>query len=333
MIRSSMMKDKREIWIFAEFKDGRITKGFEELLCKSRNLFEIGATVVSAVVLGNSVEDQIAQVKEYGVDKVYAVEHMKLTEYNCDYYKVAMEYLIKKHNPDIILFGATVIGAELAPSVAARMRTGLAAHCVDITAEEEKVSFWVPAFGGNVIGEILIPDNTPQMASVKPGILGVFDYVKSECTEIFKEEVPELDHKQSVVELVGFTPKDKSGVSLEDAEIVVCAGRGVTSEETWKKLNEFATRIHASVGYTRSLIDRGFVEDETNMIGTSGKSIKPNIYIGIGVSGATHHVCGMNKSKTIININKDSNAKIFEISDYKVGAKSEDILTALLEKI
>jgi len=328
-----MMKDNREIWIFAEFKDGRITKGFEELLCKSRNLFERGATVVSAVVLGNSTEDQIAQVKEYGVDKIYAVEHTKLIDYNCDYYKVAMEHLIRKHNPDIMLFGATVIGAELAPSVAARLRTGLAAHCVDITAEEEEVSFWVPAFGGNVIGEILIPDHTPQMASVKPGILGVSEYVKSECIEIFKEEVPELDHTESAVELIGFTPKDNSGVSLEDAKIVVCAGRGVTSEETWKKLNEFATEIHASVGYTRSLIDRGFVEDETNMIGTSGKSITPDVYIGIGISGATHHVCGMNKSKTIISINKDSKAKLFGISDYKVVAQSEDILTALLEKI
>jgi electron transfer flavoprotein alpha subunit len=184
-----MMENNREIWIFAEFKDGRIIKSFEELLCKSRNLFERGTTVVSAVVLGNSVEEQIAQVKEYGVDKVYAVEHTKLADYNCDYYKVAMESLIRKHNQDIILFGATVIGAELAPSVAAILRAGLAAHCVDITAEEEKVSFWVPAFGGNVIGEILIPDQTPQMASVKPGILGVSEYVKSDCTEIFKEEV------------------------------------------------------------------------------------------------------------------------------------------------
>lgn len=228
------MKDKREIWIFAEFKDGRIIKGFEELLCKSRNLFERGATVVSAVVMGNSVAEQIAQVKEYGVDKIYAVEHTKLNDYNCDYYKVAMECLIRKYNPDIILYLATVIGAELAPTVAARLRTGLAAHCIDITAEEEKVSFWVPAFGGNVIGEIIIPDNTPQMASVKPGILGVSEYVKSEYTEIFKEEVPEIDHTESVVELVGFTPKDNSGVNLEDATIVVCAGRGVTSEETWK---------------------------------------------------------------------------------------------------
>lgn len=327
------MKDKREIWIFAEFKDGRITKGFEELLCKSKNLFESGAPVVSAVVLGNSIADQIDQVKAYGVDKVYVLEHTKLANYNCDYYNVAMEYLIKKHQPDIFLFGATVIGAELAPTVAARLKTGLAAHCVNITAEDEKVSFWVPAFGGNVIGEILIPDHTPQMASVKPGILGVFEYVKNESTEIFKEEVPELDHTESAVELVGFTPKDNAGVCLEDAEIVICAGRGVTSEETWKKLNDFATKINASIGYTRSLIDRGFVEDETNMIGTSGKSIKANVYIGIGVSGATHHVCGMNKSKTIININKDSNAKIFGISDYKVAAKSEDILTALLEKI
>lgn len=327
------MKDNREIWIFAEFKDGRITKGFEELLCKSRNLFDSGTTVVSAVLLGNSTEDQIAQIKDYGVDKVYAVEHTKLIDYNCDYYKVAMEHLIRKHSPNIILFGATAIGAELAPSVAARLRTGLAAHCVDITAEEEKVSFWVPAFGGNVIGEILIADHTPQMASVKPGILGVSEYVKCEYTEIFKEEVAELDHMESAIELIGFTPKDNSGVCIEDAKIVVCGGRGITSEEAWKKLNEFAARIHAGVGYTRCLVDRGFVEDETDMIGTSGKSIMPDVYIGIGISGATHHVCGMNKSKMIISINNDSKAKLSGISDYKVVADSEEILTALLEKI
>lgn len=326
------MDKKREIWIYAEFNHGKIMNVFEELLSHSRNLFS-NETTVCAVILAHDADEKAKDLMPFGPDKIYAVKHNALENYNCDYYKSAMSSLIKKYHPNIVLFGATVKGAELAPSVAADIRTGLAAHCVDITADNTTVSYWVPAFGGNVIGEILIPEHTPQMASVKPGILEIKEYIKNDSTEIIIESFQELDSYDSKIELLDFDPKETTTQALEASEVIVCAGRGITTEETWLKLNEFAKKIGAGVGYTRSLIDRGYTEDETGMIGTSGKSVSPKIYIGIGVSGATHHVCGMNKSKTIIAVNKDPNAKIFDISDYRITANGEEILDALLERL
>ena len=326
-----MKKENKKIWVYAEAADGKLTKVFTELLCKSRSL---GAAEVDAVVLGSGLNNVLKEIKTAGPDKVYYVDDPALAKYDIEVYKHALIELIKSYSPDAVLFGATVTGSELAPSTAAALKIGLAAHCVDITAREDgETSYWVPAFGGNVIGEIMIPNHSPEMASVKPGILAVEEYFVNSEPEMIATTADGLSNIKSGIILKGTEAKVQSGKSLAGADIVISAGRGISSEDTWNKLNEIAVKLGAAVGYTRSLLDRGFVSDESSMIGTSGKSVTPKVYLGFGVSGATHHVCGMNKSKTIINVNKDSNAKIFGISDYKVTAKAEDIIAALYEQL
>lgn len=325
-----MVKDMKEIWVYAETRNGKVVPVFEELVSKARELTaDRAACKVCGVMIG---DDAVEEAKSYGLDKLYVVEGKDLSEYDADYYGQALASAAKKYDPDVILFGATVQGSELAPTAACKLRTGLAAHCVNITVNpKDEMAFWVPAFGGNVIGEILVPNHRPQMASVKPGILGKTEYKKNPAAEVisFGWEA-ESNRKTKMTEV---RQKVFSGARLEDAELVIGAGRGITKQESWDNLTTVAEKLGAAVGYTRSFVDRGFVPDERDMIGTSGKSVTPKVYIGIGISGAAHHVAGMSKSGKIVSINKDPKAKIFEISDYKIVADSNAVLTALAQKL
>jgi len=322
----------KSIWILAEQCDGRVTRVFNELYTKAREIAsQADGCRVCGVLLGRDLDAFAATVAKSGVDTVYCVEHPKLEAYQCDYYVKAIKDLVEKFSPDALWMGASVMGAELAPSVAAALRTGLAAHCVDISVgKDEQIAYMVPAFGGNVIGEILIPETRPQMATVRAGILDAKPCAEDAKAEIVRYTPSLPDEYVSPVELLSFQPTESPAQKLEDADIVLCAGRGLGSEAYWEKLNLLGRKINAAVGYTRCVVDSKWADTECNMIGTSGKSVKPKLYLGFGVSGATHHVCGMSKSGTIISVNKDSNAKIFGISDYKVVAKSERIIDAML---
>lgn len=325
-----MVKDMKEIWVYAETRKGKVVPVFEELVSKARELTaDRTACKVCGVMIG---KDTAEEVKSYGIDKLYVIDGEDLSEYDADYYGQALAAAAKKYDPDVILFGATVQGSELAPTAACKLKTGLAAHCVNITVNpKDEMAFWVPAFGGNVIGEILVPSHRPQMASVKPGILGKTKYKKNTATEVITFGwKAESSRKTKPTEI---RQKVFNGARLEDAELVIGAGRGITKQESWDNLTAVAEKLGAAVGYTRSFVDRGFVPDERDMIGTSGKSVTPKVYIGIGISGAAHHVAGMSKSGKIISINKDPKAKIFEISDYKVVADSNTVLTALAQKL
>jgi len=325
-----MVKDMKEIWVYAETRNGSVVPVFGELVSKARELTKDNAEckVCGAVIGAEAAEE----AKSYGVDKLYVVKGDELAGYDADYYGRALTALVREYDPDVFLFGATVQGSELAPTTACKLKTGLAAHCVNITVNpKDEMAFWVPAFGGNVIGEILVPNHRPQMASVKPGILGMSEYVKNSDPEVV--EFSWKAETERKVKLVEARAKSFNGVKLEDADIVIGAGRGISKQETWENLTAVADKLGAAVGYTRSFVDRGFVPDESDMIGTSGKSVTPKVYIAAGISGAAHHVAGMSKSGKIISINKDPKAKIFEISDYKVVADSSAVLTALAQKL
>ena len=325
-----MVKDMKEIWVFAETRNGSVAPVFGELVSKAREMTKDNADckVCGAIISSDAAEEAAA----YGVDRLYVVKSEDLADYDSNLYGLALTSLVREFDPDVFLFGATVQGSELAPTTACKLRTGLAAHCVNITVNrKDDMAFWVPAFGGNVIGEILVPNHRPQMASVKPGILGVSEYKKNPAPEIIEYDWKAETRRR--IRLTETRQKAFNGVRLEDADIVIGAGRGVSRQETWDSLTKVADKLGAAVGYTRSFVDRGFVPDESDMIGTSGKSVTPKVYLGIGISGAAHHVAGMSKSGKIISINKDPNAKIFEISDYKVVADSAAVLAALAQKL
>lgn len=323
----------KEIWVFAEITNGKPASVYHELLCKAREIADgMGNASVCSVVLGHEVNETVNELETIGTDVIYYVDHPKLHSYNSGNFAHVFEKLINDFQPEIVLIGATAMGSELAPTVAAKVKTGLAAHCIDVKLDGDRINCMVPAFGGKVISEIYIPEARPIMASVRAGIINANELPVNKDVKTISVKGEILDNYESPEEFVDFTPNVSAGKKLEDAEIVVCAGRGVATEAAWAHLEQLAEKLDAAIGYTRCFADLGRVEDETNMIGTSGKSVKPKLFLGFGISGASHHVCGMNKSELVISVNKDENAKMFNVSDYGIAGDSGKILCALLAK-
>ena len=320
----------KSIWIFAEQNDGLVHSAYFELLSKAKELYPQGA--VTAVVFGSETGRAVEALRSSGADAVLSATHERLGAYHPDYWAKALAKLAGDKRPDILLISATAIGSELAPTVAAKLDTGLAAHCADLCVDEsgELVTI-IPAFGGKLLGEILIPGRYPAMATVKPGVFSRKELPAAESVAVTDADVSFLDDCPSKITLLGAQEDEADGGSIEHADVVVCAGLGIASQENWDKASELAKRLKGALGYTRPAVDMGYVDSESAMIGTSGKLIRPKLYIGFGVSGATHHVCGMKDAKTIISINRDEKAAIFNVSDYKLVGDSGKILDALLE--
>lgn len=327
------LNKNKEIWVFNEIVNGKPISVYHELLWKAKEIANaMGNTSVCSILLGHEVEDTVKMLENTGTDIVYVVDHPKLSRYDSGNFAFIFEKMINDFKPEIVLIGATAIGSELAPTIAAKVKTGLAAHCIDIKLDGERVNCMVPAFGGKVISEIYIPETKPIMASVRPGIIDSSELVVNENVKTIVVDNIILDDFESQEVFVSFVPNIATGKKIENAEIVVCAGRGVSTESTWEHLQQLAEKLDAAIGYSRSFVDLGRVEDETNMIGTSGKCVRPKLLLGFGISGASHFVCGMDKSDLIININRDEKAKIFDYSDYGVVGDADNILCALLSK-
>lgn len=320
----------KEIWVFAELSNGAPANVYYELLGKADEIAKAKDWKVATVVIGNDVANAVDEIKTH-TDKIYKAESDLLKDYTVEKYSLVMEALIKKFDPEMVLIGASGIGSELAPTTAGKVRTGLAAHAIDIVVDEERdrINCMVPAFGGKVVSEIYIPEARPMMTSIRPGILDKVE-CNRECSEVVEFDTSFLNSIEFGEELLEFTPEIVEGVKLEEANVVIAAGRGV-SEAGWTSINEVAKRLGGAVSWSRSFIDTGIVDSESNMIGTSGKSVKPAVFIGGGISGATHFTCGMTKSKLIINVNKDEDAKIFNYSDYGVVGDAAKFMSALEE--
>lgn len=217
--------------------------------------------------------------------------------------------------------------------MAATVKTGLAAHCVDLRYDGSRLNCMVPAFGGKVVSEIYIPNARPVMASVRPGILEAALVTSAADAEVVTVDTSFLNGVASGEEFLGFETAEKTANDIANAGVVISAGRGAASDTAWSAVNKLTDRLNGALAWSRSLIDTGRVKDESCMIGTSGKSVKPQLLINVGVSGATQYVCGISKSKTVISINRDKKAKIFEHSDYGVVGDAEKILPAVLAKL
>ena len=329
------LTEYKNIWVYAECFGREPTSVYYELLSKAKELVDgLGGTKVCSVVLGSNTGDAVSKVAASGTDIVYCVDHPKLADYNVDFYSAALQELIDEYKPEAFLIGATAIGSELAPTVAAKVRTGVAAHCVDIYMNDERqLISLVPAFGGKVVSEILVPEHRPQIASVRPGILSAEELKANPEVSVVSCSCPALDDCESGVKLIGYKPTEASGLDLEKADFVICAGRGVANDAAWKDINELAEKTCAAVGNTRGLFDAEIVPDESDVIGTSGKSIKPKACLVFGASGAMHFVNGIVKSNMIISVNRDEKAAIFDVSDYKVVGDAGKIIKALINKL
>jgi len=322
---------KRKIWVFAEQSACRLDNVALELLNKAGELAASleGEAEISAILLGNNVRCLCGKLAEHGADSIYIAEAEELELYNPMLYADVITGLVKQENPEIFLFGATAAGSELGPTIAARLRTGVAAHCVDMKINEEGLLVsYVPSFGGKILGEILCPDCRPQMASVKPGIFVQGEGKKRE-PNIINVDTGRILSGSLPLRAIKLDRKEVEGVPLESAEIVFCGGYGLGSVGNWNKLEKLADLTGGAAACTRPVVDEGWAPGEHLMVGTSGKSIRPKAYVGFGISGATHHICGMKDSGLVISINKDEKASIFEVSDIGIV---ED-LTAILDNL
>lgn len=323
----------KDIWIHIEQVQDKIANVSLEILSEAHKLQSQRPNPgkVVAVLIGSQIEKHVPLLEEYGAERIYIADAENLKLYQPQYYPSIYEKLIKENNPDILLVGATALGTQLAPTIALKVHTGVAAHSIELKfTEDDKLIAVVPAFGGKVLGDILCPNHKPQMASIKPGIL---DKPKKNPVkaEIIKVDLDFLKDVKSDLQPINLLKEEPKGVPLEEAEIVICGGWGVGDLETWGYLERIAEKLGGAIACTRPPVDEGWSPGEHMMIGTSGKSVRPKAYLGFGISGATHHVCGMKDSGIIININKDENAEIFNVSDYGAVGDLKKILPLLEE--
>ncbi|MFZ5754208.1 MAG: electron transfer flavoprotein subunit alpha/FixB family protein [Bacillota bacterium] len=331
------LKDYQGIWVIAEQMGGCLNSVSFELLGKAQELKKQLQTPepVVAVVLGKDIAEMAKELGAYGAEEIIVVDHPGLELYQNQTYAEVLADLIQTRKPSILLMGATGIGQDLAPVLGVKVNTGVAAHCVDLRINEDNnLVAVVPAFGGKVLGDILCPKHRPQMATLKPGVLGKPVRNNQAHYTITKYDPAEsLKKDAGRVKALGIYRQEVKGVPLEEAEIVVAGGWGMGSQENWQLLEELASLLGGAVGCTRPPVDEKWVEGEHQMIGTSGKTVRPKVYIGAAISGATHHVCGMKDSGLIISINKDPKAPIFEVSDIRIVGDAKTILSKLIEEI
>ena len=328
-----MSKEYRGVWIFAEQRDGDMQKVSLELVGKGREIADKLGEKLTAVLLGYEVGNLSKTLIEYGADEVIVVDNQYLKKYTTDGYAKVMCDLIMDKKPEILFIGASYLGRDLGPRVAAILKTGLTADCTSLDIEEATGNLLMtrPAFGGNLMATIECPNHRPQMSTVRPGVFIVPCVDERRVGTIHKVETDllEEDIRAKVVEVVK-SLKDK--VDLTEADIIVSGGRGVGSKEGFELLNKLAEALGGTIGGSRAVIDAG-VLDKHLQVGQTGKTVRPKIYVACGISGAIQHLAGMQESEYIIAINKDDAAPIMKVADLAVVGDLYKIIPEMIKEI
>ncbi len=330
-----------EVWVFAEQHDGRLEETPLELMSKARHLADTLKVKLAAVLLGDGVRALSAKLIQYGADKVYLVEHAFLRAYQANSYAKGVVELIHKHRPQIVLYGATVAGRDLAPRIASAARAGLTADCTDLQIGDhevlksgqvhENLLFQVrPAFGGNIIATIINYDRWPQMATVREGVMPMpqpdvkrHGETVTEHVKLARDDLPLAilqEHKR---------PKK---VDLKAARLIVAGGAGVGSKENFKLVWDLANCLGAAPAATRAAVDLGFM-DHDHQVGQTGTTVRPSLYVAIGISGAIQHQAGMAQSQKIVAINNDPDAPIFNIAHYRILGDLNEVVPRMIKAI
>lgn len=322
----------KDVYVFAEQREGVIQPVALELLGKARDLAEALGEKVVAVLAGAGVKDKAQVLIEYGADTVIVADAPELKDYLTEQYAQAVYQVVSEYKPNIVLFGATTIGRDLAPRLSARLQTGLTADCtkLEISGERE-LMMTRPAFGGNLMATIKCSDHRPQMSTVRPGVMQRADRDTTRKGEVVDLKV-KFDESRFMVKLVETVKVDKGMCDITKAKVLVSGGRGVGSREGFSKLEKLAGTLSAEVSSSRAVVDAG-VMDHARQVGQTGKTVRPDLYFAVGISGAIQHLAGMEESEYIVAINKDKFAPIFQVADLGIVGDLNKIVPLLEQRL
>ena len=322
----------KNVYVIAEQRDGKIMKVSYELIGKARELADDLGQEVVAVLMGSGVEAVAGDLAKAGADKVVVVDDPMLAEYVTEPYTKAVTAVIKAQDPEIVIFGASSIGRDLAPRVSARIHTGLTADCtkLEIDPETKLLNMTRPAFGGNIMATIICANHRPQMATVRPGVMqALADCDKVGTVEKFDVEFTAEDMNVEICEVV---KTEKKSVDITEAKSLVSGGRGLGGPEGFEPLRELAKVLGGEVSSSRAAVDAGWI-DRDRQVGQTGKTVRPDLYIACGISGAIQHAAGMEESEFIVAINKEESAPIFNICDLGIVGDLNKIVPKLTEAL
>jgi len=329
-----MQENKRTqgVWVFGDYRNYFQNRVTLQLIAKGKELADRLGTEVTVVVLGHQVHQFAMEYAAHGADTLMVVDHPVLKTYQVETYTRVVAQLVHEWMPHIFLAGATAFGREFFPRLAKRLKTGLSADCISLEVDPEHG--WLiqtsPAFGGELLADVVTPEHRPQMATVHPGMFEERAHDRKALSRIVYPEVQiEADDR---VQLVRSKPEQAHKGELEDAPVVVAGGRGLGSRENFQLLFELAECLGGQVGATRPAVTAGWVE-ESRLLGQTGKSVKPRLLITVGTSGALQYTTGIQGAETIIAINRDSNAPIFKMADFGLVGDGRSILSLLIEKL
>lgn len=327
----------KEIFVFTEIIDGAVSDVSFELLGKAGQLASsMEDARVAAVVLGDGSVTPYEKLAGYGAQLIVAVRHPQLDTYRTLPYTRALQQVVEKYQPEIFLFGASAVGRDLAPRLSARLGTGLTADCTSLEIDPETGNLMMtrPAFGGNLMATILCADHRPQMATVRPGVMQkiAFDEGAAPVVEEMQAELAESDNAVEILQTVINPPAKQN---IREAKILVSGGRGMGGPESFASLDTIAGLLGGTTASSRAAVDAGWVAKD-RQVGQTGQTVRPDLYIACGISGAIQHVAGMEESGFIIAVNKDETAPIFGIADLGIVGDAATVLPALqnlLEKV
>ena len=338
------LEEYKGVFVFAQQVDNKLSGIAFELLGKAKDLAKDLNTDVAAVLLGSGVKDLADELAAYGADRVIVVDDPELKDYRTEPYTHALSSVINEFKPEIMLVGATAIGRDLGPRVSARVATGLTADCTQLDigdfplvakeGQEQKHNQLLmtrPAFGGNTIATIACPNNRPQMATVRPGVMQKIERIEGAKANVV-EYNPGFTPNNKYVEILDVVKAVTDTVDIMDAKILVSGGRGLGGPENFKILEDLAEALGGEVSCSRAVVDSGWKPKDLQ-VGQTGKTVRPQVYFAIGISGAIQHVAGMEESDLIIAINKDETAPIFDVADYGLVGDLNKVVPKLTEII
>ncbi|MGA2731246.1 MAG: electron transfer flavoprotein subunit alpha [Syntrophobacteraceae bacterium] len=322
----------RGVWVYAEWREGKVHKVSHELLSVGRVLADKRGVELGAVLLGSDIDDQTAlELSSYGAEVIYVVDRPELAHFTDERYSKCIVELVRRNRPEILLAGATSMGRSFIPRVAASLRTGLTADCTELDINDEGLLLQTrPAFGGNIMATIICPNRRPQMATVRPKVMKPLKRPAHKA-RIERMELPGQCFEARVEVLEVIAEQDQTA-KLTEADVIISGGRGLRNGENFKLIDGLATLFGGAVGASRGAVEEGWMAP-SHQVGQTGRTVAPTLYMAVGISGAIQHLVGMQGSQVIVAVNKDPHAPIFDVATYGVVADLFEFIPSLVKRI